>query len=770
MGILAAGATLVAIAAHWLSSSRSPGTNSRMTPEAAEAAARAYLALEAREQEVDRTLWAPEISAERYEDEINRLWDALNAATHRWEILAAYPILEYRIPELAAPTSRPHGISRRIQASGHPRVWDSPSWRAWCREMAQGGWTLEGTHWALVGHRGRTNASPAESTVRLSARLLNAAQDRRVSLQAVVLIDWAPEESPTPMATSATVVSVELLDRTGPAPFLRWFGVDLPEGGGVFNDPLLVRDLNGDGRPEILLVGAGELWVNRTGETNADAPFRRETAGTLPRERIQAAVCADADGDGLEDLILAGREGVRWIRGTGRTPWGQTQVGWRSPSVLKHPQALTAGDVDGDGDLDLWLVQYKLPYQQGQFPTPWFDARDGFPSYLLLNDGHGQFQDGTDASGLSRIRHRRGYSASFVDLDLDGNLDLVQVSDFAGVDVLLNDGRGHFREGADVLGPESRAFGMSHCIADANGDGVPDLLMLGMGSTVAERLVMLGLERRVSGEQAGTVGAMIRGNRLYFGTRRAGAPLRPAREPIGEGIRQTGWTWGAAWEDFDNDGWLDLAVANGHETRASTSDYERQFWLHDRFVAGSENNPAAEFYFRTAAGRRLAAAASYGGWQDNQLRLGSPAGESPDVAWLLGFAEPADSRNLVAADLDLDGRLDLVVTTQEGWPAPRQRLLVYRNQVDAGDWAGILLDGMPTGTRVELDPGERAYSRWILTGDGFRSQGPAAVHFGLGHAPVSRARIFRPGRKEVDLKSPLTGRWTVYPDPKAGQE
>mgnify|MGYP003336824970 CR=1 FL=1 len=73
--------------------------------------------------------------------------------------------------------------------------------------------------------------------------------------------------------------------------------------------------------------------------------------------------------------------------------------------------------------------QYKLPYVAGQMPTPYYDANDGFPGYLLRNDGHGNFTDATAASGLASKRFRRSYSASFVDLDEDGDVDLVVVSD-----------------------------------------------------------------------------------------------------------------------------------------------------------------------------------------------------------------------------------------------------------------------------------------------------------------------------------------------------
>ncbi|MBN8249862.1 MAG: CRTAC1 family protein [Verrucomicrobia bacterium] len=366
------------------------------------------------------------------------------------------------------------------------------------------------------------------------------------------------------------------------------------------------------------------------------------------------------------------------------------------------------------------------------------------------------------------MRRRRSYSASLLDLDGDRDLDLVNVSDFAGLDVFENDGRGHFRDAGQILGAARHAFGMAHAFQDANGDARPDLLMLGMDSPVAERLEGLGLRRLAPGEPPGMVRAMTRGNRLYFGTADRAAPLVPASDAVDRPLASTGWTWGAGWEDFDLDGRLDLAVANGHETRSSVADYERQFWRHDRFVAGSDPDPAAKLYFQTAAGRRQAAGASYGGWQDNQFLLQFGDGEFAEVAWLLGLAVPMDCRNLVAADLDLDGRPDLVLTTQEGWPRTRQRLLVYRNRLTPrGRWMGFRFAGAPpSGTQVMLEMPGGTRSRWRTTGDGFRSQGPAAVHFGLGDAAPVRARIqWGTGKPDTVIESPAADRWHAVPVP-----
>ena len=117
----------------------------------------------------------------------------------------------------------------------------------------------------------------------------------------------------------------------------------------------------------------------------------------------------------------------------GRFPFVGRPV--RSIGKLTVPVSAAAGDIDGDGDLDLFIGQQKPGYVNGDIPTPYYDARDSFPSFMLRNDGQGNFTDITNVSGIGDKARRRNFSSTFVDLDDDGDLDLLLTSDFAGTDL-----------------------------------------------------------------------------------------------------------------------------------------------------------------------------------------------------------------------------------------------------------------------------------------------------------------------------------------------
>ncbi|MDP6424765.1 MAG: VCBS repeat-containing protein, partial [Planctomycetota bacterium] len=257
-----------------------------------------------------------------------------------------------------------------------------------------------------------------------------------------------------------------------------------------------------------------------------------------------------------------------------------------SIAPTKRSYAIAAGDVDADGDLDVYLTQYKTAYEHGNMPTPFYDANDGDPAYLLLNNGSGRFSDGTEKAGLAAKRHRRTWSASFTDLDLDHDLDLVVVNDYAGLDYYLNDGRGKFKDLTLRLGDFRFSFGMSHVLGDFNRDGNPDLYMVGMGSTTARRLEAMGTKRTDFPEIDKHRMMLAYGNRLLLGDGAGGM----AQSPHNDRVARTGWAWGSTAFDFDNDGDEDIYVGNGNISGKTAQDYCTHFWRHDIYEGNSRSD------------------------------------------------------------------------------------------------------------------------------------------------------------------------------------
>ncbi|MCB1128856.1 MAG: CRTAC1 family protein, partial [Verrucomicrobiae bacterium] len=176
----------------------------------------------------------------------------------------------------------------------------------------------------------------------------------------------------------------------------------------------------------------------------------------------------------------------------------------------------------------------------------------------------------------------------------------------------------------------------------------------------------------------------------------------------------------------------------GHETKQSVGDYEPYFWLHDIYLATSLDDPLCDAYFGSQFSRTRGQGMSYGGYEKNRLYLNRGGTGFAEVGWLLGVALDEDSRNVVADDLDGDGRMDLIVTTFEAWPEVKQTLRIFRNEMaSTGNWLTFRLRQTsaadnPVGACVTLRHGVRADKRWIVTGDSHRSQHAPVVHFGLG--------------------------------------
>ena len=725
--------------------------------------AKAMIALEQERDALDRTVWAKEILAESYEQQVVELWDQLRHEPNPFKVLGRIEFGTLTIGHLGAPRETENGI--KVSGFGEPLATLRPEdWRGLLDRLQAEGFRLAQSDWRLVGFEHEPGNNP-RSEIAISLNCFQSNRPERWVIRGTLKVTWREKSTPLdrPILESINALKLEFLRRTGEPIFQKSLSQRIdPVGSQVFIDPLILFDLNGDGLSEIVLGCRNRVYWNL-----GEGRFRSSPLCPHLKEPINTALIADVSGDGTADVLAADAGGLLLLEGdaSGTFERPPKRV-WSSAAALPNPFVMTAGDVDGDGDLDVWLAQYKLPYLAGQMPTPYFNANDGFPSFLLLNDGMGGFHDHTENAGLAGKRFRRTYSSSLVDLDGDDDLDLVVVSDFAGVDLYYNNGSGVFAEMTALVLDESHGFGMAHTFGDYDRDGRMDFLMIGMNSHVADRLDAMGLGLGEATIARAMRSKMAFGNRMYFSR-----GSRFEETDIGRGAAKSGWSWGATSFDFDNDGDLDIYVANGHKSRASARDYETQFWRHDLDLASSSHNEVLDLYFRSVGTRLYGAGYSYGGYYKNRLFINQNGASFLEAGFLAGCSLEEDSRNVVSDDLDGDGRLDLILTTFEEWPQPRQGLHLLKNvSARSGNWIGIRLresgPGLsPIGSQVTVALPGGSQTKRFVTGDSYRSQHSNTAHFGLdGRTNVLHVDVRWPNGMVQRLSQPAVNRYhTVNP-------
>ena len=474
-----------------------------------------------------------------------------------------------------------------------------------------------------------------------------------------------------------------------------------------------IFDYDNDGWPDIFLVNgtqigqsagtAGYLYRN-----NHDGTFTNVTASAgLKTGGWGQGVCVgDYDNDGLEDFYVTYYGKNRLYHNEGN---GKFKEVAESAGVAGNGSEWSTGcaflDYDGDGLLDIVVARYvdfkletaPLP---GQNPScTWKGApvmcgpRGLKPAKnaLYRNLGNGKFADVTAQAGIDKTSGHYCFSISTLDYNNDGWPDIYIACDSAPNILYRNNGNGTFTDTAVLSGVAynedgREQAGMGTTIADYDGDGQLDIFKTNFSDDTSTLYHNNGDGTFSDVTYAGGVAA----NTEYLG-------------------------WGVMFFDYDNDGWPDLVLANGHvypevDTYKLGSSYEEPRLLY-------HNNGKGKFEDVSRSGGR-------------------------------GITTPWAGRGLAIGDLWNNGKLAVVISNMNARPS-----LLVNQIINHNHWIGIKTVGTRSnrdgiGARVTIKVGSRILTNEVRSGSSYDSNSDMRLHFGLGTATrIDSVQVRWPGKQ-----------------------
>ena len=532
---------------------------------------------------------------------------------------------------------------------------------------------------------------------------------------------------------------------------------------------LAAGDLNGDGRPDLVLAngpGPNAVYL-QTGKTfqfeNVTDAVGEDFVGA---DRWASGVAlADVDNDGDLDIFVCNYESPNQLFINQTSSDGIVRFEERATvagvNVTDASHFANFCDFDNDGDLDFYLLTNRVESPDGSLSKLPIDfERPGVPKllpgferyfgiwkvdfdnwgvepvgrsdYLFRNDGTGpdgqvRFTDVTKSAGIAG--RGDGLSCTWFDYDQDGDSDLYVCNDFISEDrFYVNNGDGTFSNRISESMAHTTWFSMGSNFGDIDNDGDFDLMVADMAATSHYKSkVTMGIMGGMEQQRANHSNPpQYMRNALHLneanGTFREAAYLA--------GLSSSDWTWAVKMNDFDSDGRLDVFLTNGVPREMNHSDITitqemlagKHMW---EFFKDGEMRKEKNLAFRN----------------EGDLKF-------TDVSKEWGLDHLGASYGAAAADFDGDGDLDLAVMNLE------ENVAVYENTSEGNSWVTIRLRGKTAnrygvGSTVTLVAGKQKWIRQLQPGVGYHSYDQPILHFGLGDLQKVDSAIVRwPGGHE----------------------
>jgi hypothetical protein len=515
-----------------------------------------------------------------------------------------------------------------------------------------------------------------------------------------------------------------------------------------------IGDINNDGLPDVFMTGnifGGRLFLNKG---NLKFEQISESANIFQRGFTTDVSFVDINGDGFQDIYLCRslskdpkmRSNVLLVNNQDNTftdkseEYGIADEGFSNQSIFF--------DFDNDNDLDLFVMNHRVDFanaltiydinkNEGTVKKNDSMWRDFSADQLYRND-NGKFVNVTANSQMEN--NDFSLSAMATDINRDGLMDLYISNDFSSKDhAYINQGNGRFVDQIEQYFSHIPASAMGMDIGDINNDGHLDLINVDMTPEGSYRQKQMHSAKSFDSYHLGVSYGyhhQIERNMLQLNNGDG------TYSEIGQlaNVSQTDWSWSSLFADFDNDGWQDLFISNGHYKDLTDRDYIKYRSVEAVDAAGGLPNVKRLDLINLMTSTKIS---NYAFRNTGNLQFDNKAQE-----W--GLSQASHSNGTAYADLDLDGDLDLIVNNFN------EPSFLYRNnseKISPKNFIQIKLKGPKMnqdgfGARVSVfTPGSEQVKE-CSPYRGFLSSVDPTLHFGLGDSKsIDSVIVHWPGGK-----------------------